>query len=83
MKLCEILIEVLGWLEGTGDIRGELGDGEGDGEERRKGNPGEVWQYGEENLVERVEGGEVEQTVAGAQMEKEETGEEQVGLEVL
>ena len=58
------------------------GGGEGDGEERGKWNLGEVWQYGEENLVERVEGGEVEQTVAGAQMEKEETGE-QVGLEVL
>ena len=36
MKLCEILIEVLGWLEGTGDTRGELGDGEGDGEEESK-----------------------------------------------
>ena len=55
------------------------GGGEGDGEERGEGNLVEVWQYGEENLVERVEGGEV---VAGAQMEKEmeETGEEQVGL---
>ena len=44
---------------------------------------GEVWQYGEENLV---EGGGVEQTVAdGEQMEKEmeETGEEQVGFERL
>ena len=36
MKLCEILIEVLGWLEGTGDIWGELGDGEGEGEEESK-----------------------------------------------
>ena len=77
------------WIEATVIVEvaedGGNGGGDGDGEERGEGNLGEVWQYGEENLVERIEPGGVEQTVAGEQMEKvmEETGEEQVGLEAL